>query len=255
MEQSQKNELQNLRAELKKAKDAIGLDLENWNPATLNSIKGLVNQSKAKLPYLINEIGGIILANSTVTFVERNNITSPTLIKDSKSKSNGLSIDYLTIEKGMVKRFYQDKKEDFRIITDLTVGMNDYMFAVGREINAESMPSVQISANDHGTYKTKEDIILKFENILEKSYKGEIKPMVFARTLMSMIGEDNSKDSFDVLIYNAPVGDTLTRDLKLFEEMTGLKPTVAAGFADLAQVQEQAAETATKKTRKTKTQE
>jgi hypothetical protein len=253
MEQNQKNELQNLRAELKKAKEALALDLENWNPATVNSIKGLVNQSKAKLPNLINDIGSIILANSKVTFVERNNPTSPELIKQSKSKENSLAIDYLTIEKGMVKRFYQDQKEGFRIITDTTGGMNEYMFAVGREIGAESMPSIQISATDHGTYKTKEDIILKFETILEKSYKGELKPMVFVRTLMGLIGEDNSKDYFDILIYNAPVGETLNRDLKMFQDMSGLKPNVASVTSNVTE--EQVAETAVKKVKKVKAQE
>ena len=254
MDQNQKNELQKLREELKRANEVINLDLENWNPATINSIKGLVNQSKAKIPYLVNEIGATILANSKVTFVDRHNPLSPTLIKQARAKNSSLVIDYLTIEKGMVKRFYSDQTEGFRIITDTSLGMNDYMFSVGKEIGAESMPSIQISGTDHGTYKTKEDVILKFESILEKTYKGDIKPMVFVRTLMGLIGENNSKDSFDVLIYNAPVGETLDRDLALFQQMSGLTPTVAAAEA-FAEVQETTTEATNKKNKKVKTQE
>jgi hypothetical protein len=205
----------------------LALDLENWAPDGRPGMLGLQRSSRDKLPEVMSEIGGIILQNSSVHFMGREHGSAENNIKKAKSAANGITLDYLVLEKNMIKDLYPNEKQDFRIFTDTVIGMNDFMFKIGRDIGALSMPSISLIGNDYGMYKTKNDLLLKFESILDRSYKGELKPLFFVKSLMDIIGNDNTKDSYQILLYNAPEdGNVLNRDTRLFNEMSGIQVKV-----------------------------
>lgn len=202
--------------------EVLALDLENWAPAGRPGMLGLQRSSKDKMPSVIEEIGNIVLQNSSVHFMGRDHKSAESNIKKAKATENAIALDYLLIEKKMVSEFYPNQSENFRIITDTVIGMNDFMFRVGQEIRAASMPSIQLIGNDYGTYKTKQDLVLKIETILDRSYQGELKPLFFVKSLMDIIGEDNNKDNYQILLYNAPEDAiVLNRDVSLFNAMSG----------------------------------
>jgi hypothetical protein len=222
-----KKRLQELREELKKIQEVLALDLENWKPDGKPGMLGLQRASRDKMPQVVQEIGTIILQNSSVHFMGRDHKSSVENVKKAKAAVNGIAIDYLVLEKNMLKQFYPNQTSDFRIFTDTVIGMNDFMFKIGKDIGAMSMPSVSLIGNDYGSYKTKEDLVYKLEAVLDRSYKGELKPMFFVKSLMDIIGEDNSKDNYQILLYNAPEDDNvLNRDTRLFNEMSGIQVKV-----------------------------
>ena len=131
-----------LRRKVNDTLKVLSMDLSNWDPRTRTGMEGRQNQARGEIDTLKVELAKKILENSTAMLVMRDVSITPAIIQEGKANAEKvLLLDFLSVEKGLVKKIYGDAAKTFPFNTETINRMNMLVTEeIGGKIGATRMP-------------------------------------------------------------------------------------------------------------------
>lgn len=198
--------LETLKAEYIANLAIVNKKLDDWNPATKNSMIGRQNRAKQDLLVLKGQIAQSALANSTIVLQDRvlGLAGVDEALTHAGSDPSFMMLDFLQPERHILSEMYPKGQKSFSINGQSIGRLNSLLLEVKAKIGARHMPTVTANAKYYRVYDTVDGAVLALEKILEDTYSTELKPLLFKAIIQDKLVNNLSVDKLTVVIYNVP---------------------------------------------------
>ena len=212
-----------LRRKVNEAQKVINMDLGKFEHSVRTGIEGRQNKARQEIDTLKASLASKILENATTMLLLRDVSITPAVVQVAREKKdNVITLDFLSIEKGLVKSIYGDNAKLYPFNTGILNRMNILISdEIGEKIKAIAMPQVVAPQTMYGNSTTREEIINKFETLLTAAYDTELKQHLFRTLLIEGVYDRLQQDEIAVFIVNVP-----KKFVQTFSSYTGKTITV-----------------------------